>query len=224
MSYEEYWSDDHSAGNAQDSRVAAFLSIVEPGSSVMEIGCGDGTLLSILRDRSRAGVKGYDISANAVQKARAKGVAAEVRNVSTESFREDECADYIIIADCMEHLPVPEDLLDRLRGRFRKALVISIPNSCYWRYRFRVLFGSFMVQWVAHPGEHLRFWSMSDMRWWLKELGFRVRSRYPTWGIPVLKHLWPSMFAQNVVWVITEATTPKQGERTEAARESVHAS
>jgi hypothetical protein len=84
--------------------------------------------------------------------------------------------------------------------------VISIPNSCYWRYRFRVLFGKFMVQWVAHPGEHLRFWSIADMRWWLTQLGFSMRRAYPTWGVPVLKHVWPAMFAQNVIYVITETT------------------
>src|SRR5207244_11538901 len=143
---------------------------------------------------------GFDVSSVAIAKARAKGVPADVWNASTDKL--PGAFDYVIIADCMEHVPVPEQLLDGVRDRFRKALIISIPNSCYWRYRARVLFGSFMVQWVAHPGEHLRFWSIADMRWWLGQLGYSLESARPTWGIPVLMQLWPAIIAQNVVYVV----------------------
>ncbi|MCI0641898.1 MAG: class I SAM-dependent methyltransferase [Gemmataceae bacterium] len=171
---------------------------------MVEIGCGDGSLLAALKEQRQARVKGYDVSVVAVQKARAKGVDAEVRDAITHGLQDGDKPDYVIIADCLEHLPNPEALLERLRGQTNKAILISIPNSCYWRYRFRVLFGSFMVQWVAHPGEHLRFWSISDMRWWLNQLGFEARRSYATWGIPLLKRIWPSMFAQNVLYVVKE--------------------
>lgn len=200
MDYDEYWEGEHSIGFTSDARVAVFLKLVQPHSSVAEIGCGDGTLLATLRDRNGAVVKGYDISEKAIAKARQKGVDAEVRDASTVGL--DKTFDFVIIADCLEHLPIPEQLLDSIRTRFRNGLLISIPNSCYWRYRFRVLFGSFMVQWVAHPGEHLRFWSIADMRWWLRQLGFTCVATYPTWGVPLLKHLWPAMFAQNVIYLI----------------------
>lgn len=203
MDYEEYWAGDHSKGFEHDSRIGTLMRIIEPSSMVVEIGCGDGTLLAILRNRKGAQVVGYDVSATAISKARAKGITADVRDATVCGLN-GEHPDYVIIADCLEHLPVPENLFNRLRGNVRKAIIVSIPNSCYWRYRLRVLFGSFMVQWVAHPGEHLRFWSIRDMYWWVEQLGFRVQRRYSTWGVPLLKHLWPSMFAQNSVWVITE--------------------
>lgn len=204
LDYDEYWDGEHSKGYVEDPRRAVFLRIVEPGSRVIEIGCGDGTLLAALQSERSAVVKGYDVSSVAVEKTRAKGVDAEVRDAIKSWPREATLPDYIIIADCLEHLPNPEDLLRQFAGNFNKAVLISIPNSCYWRYRLRVMRGSFMVQWVAHPGEHLRFWSISDMHWWLNQLGFEARQTYPTWGIPFLKRLWPSMFAQNVVYVITE--------------------
>lgn len=211
MNYDEYWDLDASRGFTTDVRIDTFLGLVTPGSRVIEIGCGDGTLLSILRDRRQVEAKGYDISARAVEKARARGIDAEVRDFIVAGFDEGDSCDFIILADCLEHLPNPEELVQRVRSRFRNALLISIPNSCYWRYRFRVLFGSFMMQWVKHPGEHLRFWSIRDMHWWLNQLGFEVVKWHPTWGIPVLKHLWPAMFAQNVVYVIKErAASPER--------------
>jgi methionine biosynthesis protein MetW len=211
MSYEEYWQADASAFQS-DARADAFEQQLEPGATVADIGCGDGGLLARLRDRRGAQVHGFDVSREAVEKARARGIPADTWDASAGDL--PGSFDYIILADCIEHLPLPEDLLDRLRSRFRKALLISIPNSCYWRYRARVLFGKFMVQWVAHPGEHLRFWSISDMHWWLAEVGFSVVESRPTWGIPVLKHLWPSMFAQNVLYVVQRAQTnrPPVGE------------
>src|SRR5688500_14554836 len=57
MSYEEYWEHDASAFTA-DLRADLFESIVEPGSSVADIGCGNGWLLARLRDRRGARVHG----------------------------------------------------------------------------------------------------------------------------------------------------------------------
>ncbi len=205
LDYEQYWSADASAFE-NDLRHITFENLIDSESTVADIGCGDGELLARLLTRRQARVHGFDISEDAVAKARAKGVAADVWNASTDDF--PGTFDYIIIADCLEHIAVPERLMARVRGRFRKALLISIPNSCYWRYRARVMFGSFMVQWVVHPGEHLRFWSKRDMFWWLEQIGFRVEQTHPTWGIPLLKHLWPSMFAQNIVYVIQDDRNP----------------
>ena len=206
MDYEDYWAADHSQGVPRDPRQAVLLRVIDPGSTVVEIGCGDGTMLAFLTSHLHISGKGYDVSARAVAKAKARGVDADIRDATVQGADESEHYHYVLIADCLEHLPSPETLLARLRGKFSRAILISVPNSCYWRYRFRVLFGSFMVQWVAHPGEHLRFWSIRDMYWWLGQLGYDVRAAYPTWGIPILKHLWPSMFAQNVLYVVADNT------------------
>lgn len=161
MDYEQYWENNCSQGRENDIRFQVFSQLIEENSKVIEIGCGDGMLLQILKKRKSIVAKGYDISSNAIQKAKSKGLDAEVRDVSVIGL--NEVADYLVIADCLEHLAMPEVLLSQLRRKFLKTLLLSVPNSCYWRYHFRVLFGKFMVQWVAHPGEHLRFWSITDM-------------------------------------------------------------
>ena len=51
------------------------------------------------------------------------------------------------------------------------------------------------MQWALHPGEHLRFWTYRDLKWWLKELGFDKQSEvYVYEGIPVLNKLWKGLF------------------------------
>src|SRR5438270_113759 len=81
-SYDEYWDADASAVFATDLRAVVFEAEVEQGASVADIGCGDGGLLARLRDRRGARVHGFDVSSVAVEKARAKGVPADVWNAS----------------------------------------------------------------------------------------------------------------------------------------------
>jgi len=129
--YEQYWGNNTSQGREEGIRFQVFSKLVEENSKVIEIGCGDGILLQILKKRKSIAAKGYDISSNAIQKAKSKGLDVEVRGVSVIGL--NEVADYVITADCLDHLAMPEVLISQLRGKFRKALLLSVPNSCYWR-------------------------------------------------------------------------------------------
>jgi len=62
------------------------------------------------------------------------------------------------------------------------------------------LFGSFPIQWRVHPGEHIRFWTYRDLKWWLKELDLYDRSEiYVYEGIPFLNKIWKSLFGAAFV-------------------------
>ena len=66
----------------------------------------------------------------------------------------------------------------------------------------RLLLGRFPLQWLAHPGEHLRFWTHVDFLWWANCLGYRVQTAIPYQGTPFLKRLWPNLFASGIVYVL----------------------
>jgi len=51
---------------------------------------------------------------------------------------------------------MPEDVIKKM-SKISKFLVITIPNSAFYRFRLQLLFGRFLKQWVLHPSEHLRF-------------------------------------------------------------------
>ena len=67
-----------------------------------------------------------------------------------------------------------------------------------------MLFGKFPLQWASHPGEHLRFWTVSDVKWWLKSANFNIESLELYEGIPILNKIFQSLFAQGIVFKITE--------------------
>jgi methionine biosynthesis protein MetW len=181
--YTKYWDEYLMDGGYFISLLK--LKIIEghiaEGSSVLDIGCGDGLLLNHLKETRNIKGEGIDISKPALELARLKGLDVVQTDVTSPDFKLDKTYDYIIISEVLEHLPKPEDMIQKLKGKFTKYLIISIPNSGFFAGRFRLLAGKFPVQWRYHPSEHLRFWTVPDFCFWLKQLGFTVKDFY---GLP----------------------------------------
>ena len=206
--YDAYWARKAGQGMGQLSsfrraRAEVFAQIVAPGADVLDLGCGDGAVLKYLMDHRGVNGYGVDLSADAVAFARTQGlnvVQGEVAGPLPGAFDRDY--DYVILSEIIEHLPDPEGLLLRLRGRVRAAIIVSVPNTGWWQHRLRLLLGRFPLQWVAFPGEHLRFWTLADFRWWARALGFELVRVYPYVGAPWLRQIWPALFAQAFVVVL----------------------
>lgn len=112
--------------------------------------------------------------------------------------------------ELLEHLPNSEEVLLALLKTTNKKLIFSIPNTGFIGHRLRLLFGSFPLQWRTHPGEHLRFWTYNDIRFWLKELELSKNSKiYFYEGIPLLNRILPSLFAMGILVVIEKEKTNK---------------
>jgi methionine biosynthesis protein MetW len=184
-------------------RFRIFADLIEDGTSVLDIGCGSGVFLQFLA-QNKEKVKGFgiDVSAEAVRRAREKGVNSQVVDVTEPEFQLDDIYDYIILSEILEHIPNPEGLMLKLRERFRRAILISVPNIGYYPYRLRLLRGSFPLQWGLHPGEHLRYWTVSDFLFWAEQLGFKVEKAIASDGFPYLARWWPNLLGKQVVFVI----------------------
>lgn len=198
MDYAEYWR--RRGEFTYSNRYAIFSKLIAPGSSVLDIGCGEGATLRYLSTHNSVRGVGLDISPTAVEKARGSGINASVADASSPGFCIEGEYDYIIISEVIEHIPRPEDLLRKTPGHFRKGLIISIPNTGHYLCRLRLLFGRFPVQWALHPGEHLRFWTLKDFEAWADWLGFSIVSRSSNTGFLGLYHLFPGLFADNFVF------------------------
>lgn len=202
MDYDMYWNEiGGSVGLAP--RVSVIAERIEMGTSVLDLGCGDGTLLAYLAATRQSKVSGIDVSERALALARQKGLE-DLRQVdlSDPDFRLEGCYNYVVITEVLEHVPNPEDLMCKLVGHFNRKLFVSIPNIGFYTHRLRLLFGRFPQQWGKHPGEHLRFWTLSDFRWWATHLGYRVLEMVPTNGFPRLFRILPGLFAKQVVFVL----------------------
>ncbi|MFN8378731.1 MAG: methionine biosynthesis protein MetW [Anaerolineae bacterium] len=214
VDYDDYWDKKAQSGMGILSpwrlkRAQVFAGIVESGDRVLDLGVGDGALLDyLIRERQIDGY-GLDVSQKAVDFCVAHGLNVRLSDINQpigevirEQFGSDTVFEYVVMSEIIEHLPDPEALLLALRPFARKGLIVSIPNTGYHQHRLRLLFGKFPLQWVVTPGEHLRYWTLADFRWWARHLGFQVAAVFPYEGTPGLRRVWPSLFAAAFVYLL----------------------
>jgi len=208
IDYELYWRAR--APWPYPPRVYVIASLLERGSSVFDVGCGDGELFDYAASRVPGlDWQGLDISAVAVERAQAKGMRADVTDVTAPGFALAGTYDYIVISEVLEHISDPERLLDTVRAHYRKGLILTVPNICYYKHRIRALMGRFPVQWQWHPAEHIRFWSLADFRQLLSSRGLLGGRMITTNGFPFERRvtprwhrLWPNLLAEGAVFVV----------------------
>ena len=206
--YEAYWQEPSQAGRGVKPKYVSLAGLLEPNATVLDIGCGDGTLLRYLTETKNIQGKGIDVSERALALAREKGIEVYQGDLTDDSFAIDGSYDYILMIDVLEHLPNPEKVLVKTKGRFRRAVLLLLPNTGFIVDRLRLLFGRFPRQWEYWPWEHLRFWTVKDFLFWSRSLGFRVKRCYGTPLAPAqffkLWKYWPSLFARYVIYELVE--------------------
>ena len=204
MDYDEYWNVRDESAEIQP-RFPIMADVINDGSQVLDVGCGDGTFLEYLKKKKYVNEIGVDISQVAVSRARKKGVTAQVKKLDQISEEYDDGAfDYVVMSEVIEHVTNPEELVQTAWSLTSASLLVTIPNIGYWPHRLRLLFGRFPVQWVHHPGEHVRYWTIRDFSDWLDELILKekVNTRlYPSNGITALNshRIWPNLFCNQAV-------------------------
>lgn len=206
VNYDDYWKSKRGnnlgcINSWQRQRAEWIIERVNKESTILDIGCGDGGVLLYMKKKKDINVIGVDVSDVVLSFLDSKGI--DVIKFDINNFEEIEnlpSVDYIMLLEVLEHMPNSERFLKTIMNKVNKGVFFSFPNSGYIAYRLRLLFGSFPLQWITHPGEHLRFWTYRDLKWWLKELGFYNKSEvYVYEGIPLLNKLWKGLFGAGFI-------------------------
>jgi methionine biosynthesis protein MetW len=133
---------------------------VAPGASVLDIGCGDGTLLQALRAKG-CDARGMEIDAVNVASCVAKGLSVIQGDADADlAFYPDQSFDYAILSETLQTMMRPDKALEELL-RIGRHAVVSFPNFAHWRVRMSLLFGGKMpvtrllpVAWYETPNIH----------------------------------------------------------------------
>lgn len=165
----------------QRSDFAAIAEWVRPGSRVLDLGCGDGTLLKYLK--SKRGVSGYGVEIDDAN------ILACVRNgvnvIQGDLERglaefEDRSFDYVILSQTLQAMKNSERIIKDMLRVGREGIV-TFPNFGYWRNRLHIAAGYMPVsenlpyQWFDTPNVHLC--TIADFERFCRERRIRVVER-----------------------------------------------
>lgn len=207
IDYDLYWEargrhggkTGESPSEWQRERAGLAARHIRKGSTVLDIGSGGGAVLEYLRDVCDIKPIGVDISEHSLQSLRAKNIEALNIDISLPgNAAQLPEVDYIIGFEILEHMANPEHLVHILSSKAREGMFFSFPNTGYYAHRLRLLLGRFPLQWAVHPGEHVRFWTVRDVLWWVPQIGLHLESLVVYQGLPFLKNLMPKLFGRGI--------------------------
>ncbi len=144
---------------------------------------------------------GLDVSARAVRLCQESGVRAEVLDITRDDISRIGLVDVATVFEVLEHIPNPEAVLLSLQSIASRVLV-SVPNTGYYIHRLRLMCGRFPRQWIQHPSEHLRFWTLHDFQSMAQNLGFVVEEAVAIRGQGLLAKVAPGWFAESLFFVL----------------------
>lgn len=200
--YDRYWNIRSKVSFKY--RYNIFLSWIDEGSKVLDVGSGDAYLAKLLSERKKCDVTCMDISEVAVRRAQEAGMKAFVGSAEEKLPFEDDSFDAVVATEVIEHVAFSEEAIMEMARVSRKYILLSIPNVAYIRYRLNLLTGKFPRQWAISPVEHLRYWSVTDFKHTISGLGLRVIEIKAGSGRRYLRDIWPNMFAEQVCFRIVK--------------------
>ena len=139
-----------------------IASLLPDNIRVLDVGCGDGSLMDLLIKEKNIKARGLEINKENVKKCISKGLSVIEGNAETELHQfPDQSFDFAVLSQTLQAFYSPENVLKDLL-RIGKSVIVSIPNFGYWRVRTSLLvFGSMPITktlpdtWYNTPNLHL---------------------------------------------------------------------
>jgi len=136
--------------------------LIKENTRVLDVGCGDGTLMKHLKDNKNIDTRGLEISKNNVQDCISKGLSIIEGNAEKDLHQFQNLSfDYVILSQTLQAFYNPEKVIEDLLRVANKAIV-TIPNFGYWKVRIHLLFKGTMPvtenlpnEWYNTPNIHM---------------------------------------------------------------------
>jgi methionine biosynthesis protein MetW len=160
------------------SDLAFVADWIAPGSSVLDLGCGDGALLAWLQEHKGCKCYGVEIDDSNVLACVRNGVSVVQQNLEEGlSMFDDKSFDTVLQLQSLQMLQHTQESLREI-GRVGRQSIVTFPNFAYWKNRLSIIRGRMPVtkalpyQWYDTP--NLRFSTLADFGDLARRNGFDV--------------------------------------------------
>jgi len=202
-----------------ENRYQAAISVApKKGKRVLDVGCGNGTVLYNLRERFDE-LHGIELTHDQADWAKktlsdcGKSVNIRIGDIESGCTYPDNYFDYVVMADVIEHIfNVRKAISDLVRVTVPGGLVcICTPNIAYIRRRLKLLFGCFPMtsneKFLIQENElidggHIHYLTFEDLCFLLRSYGTTRKVGYG--HLFNLLRIWPAMFASGACVCLTK--------------------
>ena len=177
-------------------------------SKVLDLGCGDGSLLNDLRKEKSASGLGIEIDAEKIKSCLKKGISVIEQDIDSglENFG-NQSFDYVVMSQSIQALKKPEVALEEI-VRIGKECIVSIPNFANIKCRLQLFFKGQMPvssalphDWYSTPNLHL--WSLEDFDELCKKSNIKIVERKLSkinGEDSILMKLFPNLFSEVALY------------------------
>jgi methionine biosynthesis protein MetW len=198
----------------------AILNWIRHGSSVLDLGCGNGTLLDLIVREKNVKAQGIEIDERSIHQCVVRGLSVFHEDIDRGlSDYSDHSFDYVVLNQTFQQVKLPDIVLQEAL-RVGRKVIVGFPNFAHYQARFQIFFQgktpvtpSLPYEWYDTPNLH--FLSISDFIAYCRKREIEIRRSFFSGRNGGVRR-FPNLFALTGIFLIVrrgveETSQPVKG-------------